>query len=155
MMAQDGVTHVLPTFAMICPMTLVARERGKHAFEYLPTFQGDEVVAHYADELGRLGDYYAQLRRTVAASRWPAIAVSDDYSLRLQKEVGLEPSALRTIYPGIELPPAADKLPSTSSSPRCPRSIPPFRSSASSAARTPKKASTSCSMPSASFKTAA
>ncbi|MDP9172299.1 MAG: glycosyltransferase family 4 protein [Planctomycetota bacterium] len=103
-MMRDGVTHLLPTFTMTCPIALAVKERGRHTFEYLPTFQGEEIFSNYAQDIGRLDDFHAQLRRCVAASPWPAVAVSDDYAVRLQEEIALKPEQLVTIYPGIELP---------------------------------------------------
>ncbi|MGD0464394.1 MAG: glycosyltransferase family 4 protein [Tepidisphaeraceae bacterium] len=104
LMARDGVTHLLPTFVMACPIALAAKERGRHPFDYLATFQGEEIFANYAQDRNRLGDYYAMLRRCVAGSPWPAIAVSDDYAVRLREEIGIDSARLTTIYPGIELP---------------------------------------------------
>jgi glycosyltransferase involved in cell wall biosynthesis len=103
MLRRDGVTHLLPTFAMICPFAQAARDAGGD-FDYLPTFQGEEIFANYAQQLGRLEEYYQLLRQTLAGSRWPGVAVSRDYLLRLRDEMGLDPQRLRPIYPGIELP---------------------------------------------------
>ncbi|MGD1277385.1 MAG: glycosyltransferase family 4 protein [Tepidisphaeraceae bacterium] len=108
-MARDGVTHLLPTFVMTCPLALAVKQRGKHPFDYLATFQGEEIFANYAQVAGRLEDYYAQLRNSAAASGWPAVVVSNDYALRLRDEVGLDPARMKTIYPGIELPLAQAK----------------------------------------------
>ncbi|MGA2583970.1 MAG: glycosyltransferase family 4 protein [Tepidisphaeraceae bacterium] len=101
---RDHVTHLLPTFAMCCPLALAVKERKKHEFEYLPTFQGEEIFANYAEMAGRLEDYFAQLRRVMAGSPWPSVVVSDDYAARLQQEMNLDRSRMTTIYPGIELP---------------------------------------------------
>ena len=103
-MARDGVTHLLPTFAMICPFAQPVKEQGKVAFDYLVTFQGEEIFANFADRIGRLEDYHRKLRETVAGSGWPAIAVSRDYALRLNEEMGIDLARMRAIYPGIELP---------------------------------------------------
>jgi len=103
-MKQDGVTHLLPTFAMICPFALAAKKRGEHDFDYLVTFQGEEIFANYAERIGRLADYHQRLREVVEGSPWPAIAVSRDYINRLRDEMGIDPARLRAIYPGIELP---------------------------------------------------
>ncbi|HEX4055546.1 MAG TPA: glycosyltransferase family 4 protein [Tepidisphaeraceae bacterium] len=104
LMAGDGVTHLLPTFVMACPIALAAKQRGGHPFEYLATFQGEEIFANYAQKRNRLADYYAMLRRCTTGSPWPAVAVSDDYAVRLGEEIGIDPARMRTIYPGIELP---------------------------------------------------
>src|SRR5580700_8066694 len=106
-LARDGVTHVLPTFAMTCPFVQAIKERGEHSFDYLATFQGEEIFANFAEQIGRLEDYYARLRKTVDGSRWRAVAVSNDYIGRLRDEMGIDASKLTAIYPGIELP-AAD-----------------------------------------------
>jgi len=103
---RDGVTHLLPTFAMICPFAQAVKERARAKFDYLVTFQGEEIFANYAQRIGRLEDYYARLRGAVAGSGWAAVAVSRDYIQRLSEEMGVDASRLRPIYPGITLPPA-------------------------------------------------
>src|SRR5688572_22799043 len=104
LMKQDGVTHLLPTFAMVCPFALAAKKRGTHKFDYLVTFQGEEIFANYAQRIGRLDDYHQRLREVVAGSDWPSVAVSRDYIDRLHAEMGIDPERMRPIYPGIELP---------------------------------------------------
>ena len=101
---RDRVTHLLPTFAWTCPIAQRVKERGRAQFDYLPTFQGEEIFAHFASRIGRLDDYHGVLRETVAGSPWPAVAVSNDYILRLRHEMGIDASRVRAIYPGIELP---------------------------------------------------
>ena len=103
-MIRDGVTHLLPTFAMICPFAQPVKEQRKHAFDYLVTFQGEEIFANFAERIGRLEDYHRRLRETVAGSGWPAIAVSHDYAERLHEEMGIDLTRMRSIYPGIEMP---------------------------------------------------
>jgi glycosyltransferase involved in cell wall biosynthesis len=100
----DGVTHLLPTFAMICPFALAAKRRGNVSFDYLATFQGEEIFANYAQRIDRLDDYHRQLREAVDGSSWPAVAVSRDYIHRLSEEMGIDPAKLTPIYPGVELP---------------------------------------------------
>lgn len=101
---EDGVTHLLPTFAMICPFALMARRRGVAKFDYLVTFQGEEIFANYAERIGQIEKYKERLREVVAESSWDSIAVSRDYIGRLRDEMGIDESRLRAIYPGIELP---------------------------------------------------
>jgi glycosyltransferase involved in cell wall biosynthesis len=101
---RDGVSHLLPTFAWTCPIAQRVRERGRAKFEYLPTFQGEEIFAHFAMRIGRIGDYHRVLREVMAGSPWPAVAVSRDYIERLSEEMGLDASRMRAIYPGVELP---------------------------------------------------
>lgn len=105
---RDRVTHLLPTFAWTCPIAQRVKERGRAKFDYLPTFQGEEIFAHFAMHIGRLDDYYRVLRETVDGSGWPAVAVSKDYIGRLHEEMGIDPARVQPIYPGIELPPPAD-----------------------------------------------
>jgi glycosyltransferase involved in cell wall biosynthesis len=102
----DGITHLLPTFAMICPFAQAAKAQAN--FNYLVTFQGEEIFANFAQDIGRLDDYHRRLRQTLDASPWPAIAVSRDYIDRLSQEMGIDAQRLRAIYPGIELPPKPD-----------------------------------------------
>jgi glycosyltransferase involved in cell wall biosynthesis len=108
---KDRITHLLPTFAMCCPFAQAVKQRGRHAFDYLVTFQGEEIFANFAQQIGRLDDYHRRLRETVAASRWPAIAVSKDYADRLNTEMGIDRDRLVPIYPGIELPAPSDEKP--------------------------------------------
>src|SRR5207247_1683970 len=81
---RDGVTHLLPTFAWTCPLAQRVKERGRAKFDYLPTFQGEEIFAHFAMRVGRLADYHRVLGETVAGSGWPAVAVRSGYSQRLR-----------------------------------------------------------------------
>jgi glycosyltransferase involved in cell wall biosynthesis len=101
---RDGVTHHLPTFSWLCPLAPLVKERGRATFDYLPNFQGEEIFAHFAKHAGRLDDYHRVLRETVAGSGFPSVAVSKDYIGRLHEEMGIDPTKLRPIYPGIELP---------------------------------------------------
>jgi glycosyltransferase involved in cell wall biosynthesis len=101
---RDGVTHLLPTFAWTCPLAQRVKERAIAKFDYLATFQGEEIFAHFAMRIGRLEDYHRVLRETVDGSPWPAVGVSRDYILRLAEEMGIDAAKLKTIYPGIELP---------------------------------------------------
>jgi glycosyltransferase involved in cell wall biosynthesis len=103
---RDGVTHLLPTFAFVCPLAQAVKQRGQARFDYLVEFKGEEIFANYAARIGRLDDYYSRLRECTAASRWPAVAVSRDYALRLREEIGIDRDRITAIYPGIHLPPA-------------------------------------------------
>jgi glycosyltransferase involved in cell wall biosynthesis len=106
----DGVTHLLPTFAMTCPFVRdLKRDAGA---EYLVTFQGEEIFANYAARIGRLDDYNRRLREAVDGSAFPAVAVSRDYVDRVSTEIGVDRAKLRPIYPGIELPESNAATPS-------------------------------------------
>ena len=87
---RDGVAHLLPTFAMCCPLAMAVKARGKHQFEFLPTFQGEGDFANYAQTANRLQDYFAQLRKVMAQSPWPSVVVSDDYGYDWESEMGLD-----------------------------------------------------------------
>jgi glycosyltransferase involved in cell wall biosynthesis len=102
-MQRDRVTHLVPTFAFTCPFALAVKRRKQHAFDYLVTFQGEELFAAYADELGRREDYCRQLRDVVDHSPWKAIAVSHDYIDRLRDEMGIDADRMVAIPPGIEV----------------------------------------------------
>jgi glycosyltransferase involved in cell wall biosynthesis len=101
---RDGITHLLPTFAMLCPFAQAAQSGHNSLFDYVVTFQGEEIFANYAEQLGRLPDYHYQLQQSVLKSRWPAIAVSKDYINRLSEEMSIDPNRLVSIYPGINIP---------------------------------------------------
>jgi glycosyltransferase involved in cell wall biosynthesis len=107
-MQRDGVTHLVPTFAFTCPFALAVKRRKRHAFDYLVTFQGEELFEAYAAELGRREDYCRQLREVVDHSPWKAIAVSRDYIDRLRDEMGIDADRMVAIPPGIEVPAPAN-----------------------------------------------
>jgi len=101
---RTGVTHVLPMLEMLCPWVAAARKQVNHPVKYLVTFQGYELYSTYARSIGREGDLYQRLIETVKESDWPAIAVSEDYALRVMEEVGVPRNDLCAIPPGV--PPA-------------------------------------------------
>lgn len=111
-LVQDRVTHLMPTFAMICPFAQAVKMRRRATnFEYLVTFQGEEIFANFAHRAGCADEYHKMLNDTVAASAFPAVAVSRDYIARLSEEMSIDPSKLRPIYPGIEWPDEDKPLP--------------------------------------------
>ena len=101
---RTGVTHVLPMLEMLCPWVAAARKHVNHPVKYLVTFQGYELYSMYARSIGRERDLYQRLIETVKESDWPAIAVSEDYALRVMDEVGVPRNFLCAIPPGV--PPA-------------------------------------------------
>jgi len=108
----DGVTHLLPTHAMTAPLARAARATARQKFDYLVTFQGEEIFAIYLEDPHNSGPYFRLLRQALAESSWPAIAVSRDYAERLREEIGIDPQRLVSIPPGIE--PAAAPSPTQS-----------------------------------------
>jgi glycosyltransferase involved in cell wall biosynthesis len=100
-LSEAGVTHLLPMLGIICPWAAAARALVPQRLRYLVTFQGYELYVHYARAIGCEQQLYERLRETAAASDWPAIAVSDDYRLRVIEDIGVPAEALRAIPPGI------------------------------------------------------
>ena len=96
-----GVTHLLPALELFCPWAAAAKKLVPQDLRYLVTFQGYEVYGNYAREIGLEEEFYDRLRETVAASDWPAIAVSEDYAQRIASEVGVERESLVAIPPGV------------------------------------------------------
>jgi len=111
-MALDGVTHVMPTLAMICPLARAAKESGRHQFDFLVSFQGEEVFASHIKSDQGLDVYYRELRRSAEASPWLACALSRDYAGRLSEEIGIKRDRITVIYAGIALPRLSDHKPS-------------------------------------------
>lgn len=109
--AQDlnrtGVTYALPMLEMLCPWVSAARKHMHRPLKYVVTFQGYELYSTYARSIGRERDLYDRLVETVNQSDWPAIAVSADYALRVQEEVGVPAESLVAIPPGV---PAATRM---------------------------------------------
>jgi len=68
---------------------------------YLVTFQGYELYVRYAQAIHREQALYDKLVQVVGASDWPAIAVSEDYLLRVVEDIGVPEKSLRAIPPGI------------------------------------------------------
>lgn len=111
-MMADGVTHLMPTFAATSPLALAVKARGRHPFDFLVKFQGEEILANFIEARRPLADYYRQLRRCVAGSPWKAVSLSADYARRLEAEMGLDPARLTVIHAGIVLPKPQDRPPS-------------------------------------------
>ncbi|MHC4766234.1 MAG: glycosyltransferase family 4 protein [Planctomycetota bacterium] len=100
-LSEAGVTHLLPMLAILCPWAAAARALVPQRLRYLVTFQGYELYVHYARAIGCEQQLYERLRKTAADSDWPAIAVSEDYRLRVAEDIGVPAEALRAIPPGI------------------------------------------------------
>jgi len=96
-----GVTHVLPNLEILALFAEAAREYATSPFKCLVTFQGYEVYANFAREIGCEVELYRRLADVVARSDWPAVAVSDAYCNRIRREVSVPQSQLRSIPPGV------------------------------------------------------
>ncbi|MFN8856819.1 MAG: glycosyltransferase family 4 protein [Planctomycetaceae bacterium] len=96
-----GVTHLLPNLEMLAPFVRAARELVPGRPRYLVTFQGYEVYANHARRMGLEESLYQRLVEVVRDSDYRAVAVSQAYSDRIQREVGLLPTELSVIPPGV------------------------------------------------------
>ncbi|WP_395737989.1 glycosyltransferase family 4 protein [Prosthecobacter sp.] len=105
---QTGVTHLLPNLEMLALFAKEARDLASGKPRYVVTFQGYEIYANFARPIGLEARLYQKLAEAVAHSGWPAVAVSDAYSERIQREIGLKPSQVASIPPGV---PVGEPLP--------------------------------------------
>lgn len=110
-MQDDKVDCLMMSFASISPLALDAKKTGKHDFDYLVTFQGDEQFANYARRAGISEQYRCRLEEVIQHSRWPAITVSQDYLERIADEMGLDAARLTVLYNGVEMPERAENPP--------------------------------------------
>lgn len=99
-----GATHLLPNLSILCPFAAAARRHVPYPLRYLVTFQGYELYANYAREIGCEQAMYRRLYETVEQSDWPAIAVSPEYAERISADIGIPETWLRSIPPGVPIP---------------------------------------------------
>jgi glycosyltransferase involved in cell wall biosynthesis len=100
-LSRMNITHLVPNLECLAPFAAAVLPHMPHPARYLITFQGYELYAAYAREIDQLPALYAQLNEAVKRSDWPAIAVSDAYSDRIRREVGVAADDLATIPAGI------------------------------------------------------
>lgn len=100
-LTRARVTHVLPTLEALAPFAIVARRHVPHELKYLLTFQGYELYANFARNIGQEARFYELLAEAVRQSDWPAITVSAAYSARINAEIGISPESLKVIPPGV------------------------------------------------------
>lgn len=103
-MDAAGVTHMLPALEIFCPFVAAARHFTRRPIKFGVTFQGYELYANYAREIGLEAELYARIRETVEISDFRAITVSDQYGERICRDIGLHADRLVTIPPPIEDP---------------------------------------------------
>ncbi len=108
-LAADEVTHLLPMLAILSPWAQAARRHLRRPLRYLVTFQGYELYGSYARLIGCERRLYDRFAETVAASDFPAVAVSDDYLQRVRADIGVPAESLRSIPPGVPLKVAVDR----------------------------------------------
>lgn len=102
--SEDGVSHLLMSFASLGPLARAARRGSPHPFDYLLTFQGDEQFADYARRAGVYEEFLVNLNDAVRDARWPSLAVSRDYLARIADELRVPPARMAVLYNGVEFP---------------------------------------------------
>lgn len=100
-MDKYNVTHMLPSLEMLAPLVIHARRQSARDIKLLVTFQGYEIYANYARAIGLEQPLYARLRNVALESDFPAVAVSQDYSQRIQEDIGVPGEQLTVIPPGL------------------------------------------------------
>jgi glycosyltransferase involved in cell wall biosynthesis len=105
-----GVTHLLPTLGILACFARAAKQRVSYPLKYLVTFQGYELYANYAREIGLEEDLYRCLYEVVEDSDWPAVAVSSQYLERIHKDIGIPRTRLTAIPPGVPAPTPLDDV---------------------------------------------
>lgn len=103
-LAATKVTHLLPNLEFLALIAAAVRAHVPHRLRYLVTFQGYELYANYAREMGLEQALYGRLREAVDESDWPAVAVSPAYLERIKDDVGLPASSMCALPPGIPEP---------------------------------------------------
>jgi glycosyltransferase involved in cell wall biosynthesis len=106
---EAGVTHLLPNLEMLAPFVRAARDLVHWRPRYVVTFQGYEVYANDARRIGLEETLYRRLAEVVRAADYRAVAVSQPYAERIQREVGLLPTELAVIPPGVPVDQPLDR----------------------------------------------
>jgi glycosyltransferase involved in cell wall biosynthesis len=99
---SDDVTHLMMSFASICPLALQAKRKSNRSIDYVVSLQGDEEFANHAQRAGLWDEYREGLKEVIDASGSPGIVVSHDYRNRIVEEMGIDTDSLRVVYNGIE-----------------------------------------------------
>ncbi len=102
-LASSGVSHLFPNISLLGAYILAARRMLPRKVRFVVTFQGYELFATYARKIGRETELYRRLFEIVEQSDFPAIAVSQDYSRRIQSEIGIPEERLKVIPPGVPI----------------------------------------------------
>jgi glycosyltransferase involved in cell wall biosynthesis len=101
-LAELGVTHLLPTLECLAPFATAARRQmPPQQVRCLLTFQGYELFATYAEQVGLEQKFYERIIEAVQQSDWLPVTVSDAYAERICSEIGLPRESLKMIPPGI------------------------------------------------------
>jgi hypothetical protein len=108
-LTETGVTHLTETIEILAPFVEAARKLATHPIRNVVQFQGYETYAPYASRIGLEQQMYQRIRDAVESSGGPALTVSDCYSDRVQREVGVPKSNLLPMHPGIPIVPRMDR----------------------------------------------
>lgn len=100
-LTRERISHLMETVELLAPFAEAAKALVPHRLRCVVTFQGYETYAPYAARLGCEQEMYQKIREAVEASDFPAISVSDQYSERVSREIGIPLANLQTVYPGI------------------------------------------------------
>lgn len=100
-MRQVGITHLLPTLELLAILADAACQSERIQPNYTITFQGYEVYARYACQMGIEKQLYSALARCVSKSPFPAMVMSQEYANRISREVGLNSDQMRIVAPGV------------------------------------------------------
>jgi len=92
---------MLPTLECLAPFATAARRMVPHSMRCLLTFQGYELFATYAEQIGMEQKFYDRIIESVEQSDWLPVTVSDAYAERICAEIGLARDDLKMIPPGI------------------------------------------------------
>lgn len=100
---REKITHLIPNLSVFGPFCDRVKKYVNHEVKYLLTFQGFEVYAQYAREIGRSDEMHRVVTESARSSDFPAVAVSEDYKQRIQHELGLLSDELTVLPACIEL----------------------------------------------------
>ncbi len=109
LMIRDGVTTLVAGSAIVAPLAEAVAARGRHAFDWVTSFQGEDLFTQYARDAAARSAFHARIRDLVAAAPHPALVVSRAFGQHLQAEMGLAEDRLATLHPSIDLAAPLDR----------------------------------------------
>ncbi len=102
---REKIRYLIPNLSIFAPFCDEVKQYVQHTLKYLVTFQGYEVYANYAKEIGQLDNMLKIIATSARASDYPSIAVSNDYKQRIINEIGLTENELTVLPACIDLTP--------------------------------------------------
>ncbi len=105
---RERITHVMPCLSLFGPFVQGAKPYLRDPIRYLVTYQGYEIYANYAKQIGCLEQFYQRIRETAEQSDYPAVAVSEDYKSRVNEDLGLALDRITIVPACIDLPESRD-----------------------------------------------